>query len=297
MHEADAQRIRRAVGMRPAEMLPAGGHGAPSNRRWIVSFADGTRAFAKVAAFDYTAEWLRTERTNYEALSGRHYLPSLLGWDDDGAAPTLVLEDLSGASWPPPWTSASIDAVLTTLDAVRATPPPDRIAETFEQRIRQIREGWGPMRDDPAGTLALGVFDEAWLRSNIDELEQAADDAVLDGDALVHGDIRSDNLCLVDGRAVLVDWNWASRGAPLLDLATWLPSLHREGGPPPWTFLKDQGPLASLLAGFFLYHAGMDPIPQAPHVRRLQLEQGLVALTWVCRELGLAPPASMPRPD
>ena len=297
MHEADAERIRRAVGKRPAEMVPAGGHGAPSNRRWIVSFADGTRAFAKVAAFDYTADWLRIERTNYEALSGRHYLPSLLGWDDDGAEPTLVLEDLSGASWPPPWIRRR--STRCSRPSMPSARPRRRIGSPRPSSSgsgRSERAG-GRCGEDPDGTLALGVFDEAWLRSNIDELEQAADDAVLDGDALVHGDIRSDNLCLVDGRAVLVDWNWASRGAPLLDLAAWLPSLHREGGPPPWTLLKDQGPLASLLAGFFLYHAGMDPIPQAPHVRRLQLEQGLVALTWVCRELGLAPPASMPRPD
>ena len=150
MHEADAERIRRAVSKRPAEMVPAGGHGAPSNRRWIVSFADGTRAFAKVAAFDYTADWLRIERTNYEALSGRHYLPSLLGWDDDGVEPTLVLEDLSGASWPPPWNPASIDAVLATLDAVRATLPPDRIPRPSSSGSGRSR-GLGPMRRDPTG--------------------------------------------------------------------------------------------------------------------------------------------------
>jgi hypothetical protein len=30
--------------------------------------------------------------------------------------------------------------------------------------------------------------------------------------------------------------------------------------------------------------------PQAPHVRRLQLDQGRVALAWAARELGLPPP-------
>jgi len=290
MHEADAARIRRAVGKRPVAMLPAGGHAAPSNRRWLVSFADGTRAFAKVAAFDYTAEWLRLEHTNYEALGGQRYLPALRGWDDDGEAPALVLEDLSGASWPPPWTTTSIDAVLATLDAVQATPPPDAIAESFERRIWRIADGWRPLRTDPDGALGLGLFDDSWLRSNIDELERAADAAVLTGDALLHCDVRSDNLCLVDGRVVLVDWNWAARGARELDVAAWLPSLHHEGGPPPWTVLHDQGPLASLLAGYFLYNAGKPPIPQAPHVRRLQLDQGVVALAWACRELSLPLP-------
>jgi hypothetical protein len=274
MRDADAERIRLAIGKRVIALEPASGHGAPSNRRWVARFSDGSSAFAKVAAFDYTADWLRIERTNYEALAGHAYLPQLLGWHDDGVEPALVVEDLSGAEWPPPWSSTSIDAVITTLADIQATPPPERIEEIFERRIWDIREGWGPMREAPTNALRLGVFDAAWLQANIDELEAAADSAVLAGNALLHCDVRSDNLCLVDGRAVLVDWNWASRGAPVLDLAAWVPSLHLEGGPAPSTLLPNQGPLASLLAGFFLEHAGREPIPQAPHVRQLQLEQG-----------------------
>jgi hypothetical protein len=96
---------------------------------------------------------------------------------------------------------------------------------------------------------------------------------------------------LREGRAVLIDWNWACVGASELDLAAWLPSLHHEGGPEPWTLLPDAGPLAALLAGFFLEHAAREPIPQAPHVRKLQLDQGVVALEWACRELGVPQPA------
>ncbi|MDP9185340.1 MAG: aminoglycoside phosphotransferase family protein [Actinomycetota bacterium] len=290
MHDADAERIHLAVGERPVSLEPARGHGAPSNRRWIARFADGSTAFAKTAAFDDTAEWLRIEHTNHEALAEHAYLPRLLGWHDDGLAPTLVVEDLSHGHWPPPWSTSAIDAVVETLADIHATPLPDRIDEIFERRIWDIREGWGPMRRAPAAALALGVFDAPWLRAHIDELEAAADSAVLVGDTLLHCDVRSDNLCLVGGRALLVDWNWASRGAAVLDLAAWLPSLHHEGGPPPWTLLPGQGPLASLLAGFFLEHAGREPIPQAPHVRQLQLDQGRVALAWACRELGIARP-------
>ncbi len=290
MHPADAERIHLATGRRPVALEPAAGHGAPSNRRWIARFADDTSAFAKIAAFDYTADWLRLEHTNYLALEGHAYLPRVLGWHDDGVEPALVIEDLSGAQWPPPWSSASIDAVIAALEEIHETPVPERIDEIFERRIWDIREGWGPMREAPTGALALGLFDANWLDANIDELEAAADDAVLAGDTLLHCDVRSDNLCVVDDRVVLVDWNWASRGAEVLDLASWLPSLHVEGGPPPWALLPDHGPLASLLAGFFLEHAGREPIPQAPHVRQLQLDQGRVALAWACRELGISTP-------
>jgi hypothetical protein len=55
--------------------------------------------------------------------------------------------------------------------------------------------------------------------------------------------------------------------------------------------LPDHGEVAALLAGFFLEHARRPLIPQAPHVRRLQLDQGVVALRWACRELGVPEPA------
>ena len=92
------------------------------------------------------------------------------------------------------------------------------------------------------------------------------------------------------GQPRLVDWNWACRGSPLLDVAAWLPSLAHEGGPEPWTILPGEGELAALLAGYFLEHAGREPIPQAPHVRQLQLDQGIEAIRWACRELGLPQP-------
>jgi hypothetical protein len=285
----DDDRIRLATGRRPTSLRPAAGHGAPSNRRWIATFADGSTAFVKIAAYGYTADWLRLERRSYELLDEQAYLPRMLGWHDDGVQPTLVLEDLSSSRWPPPWTAGDIDAVLRTLEEIRRTPAPDGIADSFGEMF-DIHEGWEPLRADPARVAGLGVFDDRWLATHGEELEAAARGARLDGQTLLHGDVRSDNLCIRSGRAILVDWNWACRGAANLDLVAWLPSLAHEGGPDPWTLAPGQGALAALLAGFFLEHAGRDPIPQAPHVRQLQLDQGIVSLRWACHELGIAPP-------
>jgi len=285
----DLERVRRATGKEAARLDPAPGHAAPSNRRWIVRFADGTTAFAKVAAFDYTAAWLRLERNAYEALAGSPFLPRLLGWDDDGAEPALVVEDLSNATWPPPWTHSSIGAVTATLDAIRTTLPPPTIDRPFGEMF-DITEGWEPLLQDPGRAIALGVVDRKWFERHAETLHRAAREARLVGDSLLHGDVRSDNLCIRDGNAVLVDWNWACRGAGDLDLLAWLPSLAHEGGPPPWSLAPGHGEIASLLAGFFLEHAARAPIPQAPHVRRLQLDQGVVALRWACVELGLPQP-------
>jgi aminoglycoside phosphotransferase (APT) family kinase protein len=73
------------------------------------------------------------------------------------------------------------------------------------------------------------------------EAEAAAEVA---GEELVHGDVRSDNLCFVGDRTVLVDWNWAGRGNGVLDIAGLLPSLHREGRPLPDTVLPEQPHMA-----------------------------------------------------
>jgi Phosphotransferase enzyme family len=108
-----------------------------------------------------------------------------------------------------------------------------------------------------------------------------------DGDALLYLDVRSDNICLTDRGAVLVDWNQACIGNPELDVAAWLPSLRREGGPEPEDILPGGGGLAAVLAGFFGSRAGLPPPPTAPHVREIQRAQLEVALGWASRELDL----------
>ena len=112
----------------------------------------------------------------------------------------------------------------------------------------------------------------------------------LDGEAFLHLDVRSDNLCLLDGQAVLVDWNLAHVGNPLLDVVAWLPSLRLEGGPEPWELVGDSQGFAALMAGFFAGRAGLPPPPTAPTVREFQREQAEVALPWAARELGLPAP-------
>ena len=113
---------------------------------------------------------------------------------------------------------------------------------------------------------------------------------MLAGEAFLHLDVRSDNLCLQEGRAVLVDWNFAHVGNPLLDVVGWLPSLKLEGGPDPWELVPDSQGFAALLAGYFASRAGLPPPATAPRVREFQRRQAEIALPWAARELGLPPP-------
>jgi hypothetical protein len=246
----------------------------------------------KIAAYDYTAGWLRDEFRIYSALDGEPFLPRLIGWDDDGLAPVLALEDLSGATWPPPWDVARIDAVLTSLASVHASQPPEGVPPAVASQFGQ--DGWPAVIADPEPFLSLGLCSPDWL-DHLPTLAAASANAEIDGNSLLHFDVRSDNLCLQEGTAVLVDWNSACVGNPVLDTASWLPSLEAEGGPAPHVILPDETPgmpaIASLLAGYFCARAGLPAIPQAPHARPLQLMQSKTALPWAARLLDLPPPA------
>jgi aminoglycoside phosphotransferase (APT) family kinase protein len=121
-------------------------------------------------------------------------------------------------------------------------------------------------------------------------LLDAQQEAVLRGDDLVHNDVRSDNLCLLPGRVVLIDWNLAGRGNGAFDLAFAAPSLRLEGGPLPEELVGNDGTLAAIVSGFFAARAGLPTIADAPRVRWIQLEQLRIALPWVARVLGLPPP-------
>ena len=254
-----------------------------------MELADGSTAFVKSARSDDTASWIRDEHLFYAQMRGASFLPTMLGWHDDGERPVIVLEDLSAAHWPPPWDPGNVDAVLACLDEVAAsTPPPDLPSVADSQFDFQ---GWIEIEDDPEPFLGLRLCSRRWLEAALPTLRFATEIAPLAGDALLHFDVRSDNICIRDGRAVLVDWNFACAGNPLADVAAWLPSLHAEGGPAPEDILPDgAAELAALLAGYFGAHAARPEIPEAPHVRTLQLRQARTALPWAARALGLPPP-------
>jgi Ser/Thr protein kinase RdoA (MazF antagonist) len=167
-----------------------------------------------------TATWLRLEYSVYAHVQAP-FLPMLCAWDDDGVYPLLVLEDLSGAVWHAPWTMTPLTQVLDTLQQVAATTPPVTLS-SLEAR-RPMLAGWAHVAQDPAAILGLRLCSAACLSHALDTLMAAEAQARLAGENLVHFDVRSDNLCFVGDRVVLVDWNWACRGHSTVDIAAWLP--------------------------------------------------------------------------
>ena len=268
------------------EAVASGGYGR-NTAHWRIELEDGRSAFVKQALDGHAAEWLRAEHRIYSEVEGS-FIAELVGWHDD-VGTVLVIEDLSSACWPPPWSEDRIAAVLRALDELHATPPPAGLRRLAD--LRDWLDGWPSVASDPEPLLTTGLCSREWLEDALPALGAASASCELDGGAFLHLDVRSDNLCFVGDRAVLVDWNLAAVGNPLLDAVAWLPSLRLEGGPEPWKLVPDSGGLASLMAGFFASRAGLPPPETAPTVREFQRRQAAIALPWASRELGLRPDA------
>lgn len=259
--------------------------------RWHATFASGATAFVKAGATADTSTWLRREAAFYSSVTAP-FLPRFLGYEDAPDAPLIVLEDLSEAHWPPPWEAGHIERVLATLGEVaRTTPPPGlrRLTDTAGEMFN----GWRVIAADPEPFLSLGLCSAHWLSANLPRLLAAEDAArgMVDGDELLHFDVRSDNLCFTADRTLFVDWNHACIGNVLVDVAAWLPSLEFEGGPPPEEVAPAASEFAALITGYFAAQAGLPNIPDAPFVRRVQREQLSTALPWTIRALRLPNPS------
>jgi Phosphotransferase enzyme family len=270
------------LGARPLHRLVGAGY--TLMERWLVELEDGSRAFAKLAVDEATAGFLRDEHCVYSQVTAP-FIPELLAWDDDGELPILVIDDLSEAHWPPPWRPGDAEAVLEALEELHETAPVDGLPALRGEDLHTWRE----VEADSEPFLSLGLCTESWLAHSLADLIAATERAQITGDSFVHLDVRSDNICIRDGEAVLVDWNWASLGNPAVDAAFWAPSLFVEGGPTPLELQPEAGDLTAVVSGFFAPIAGLPPPAGAPTVRPLQLAQLKAALPWAVDVLGLPP--------
>jgi Ser/Thr protein kinase RdoA (MazF antagonist) len=173
---------------------------------------------------------------------------------------------------------------VVAVAAIAAAPVPPRTPSARESHP-ELWVRWHEVAADPSAFLSTGIRDAKWLERSLPAILEAVEQAPVDGTDLCHLDVRSDNICFRDGKAILVDWNWCSTANSRADLAAWLPSLAVEGGPPPWAVMRDGGLLAAWISGVWAAVAGLPPPETAPSVRALQRRQLAVALDWVDREL------------
>lgn len=282
----------------------APGFGLSPATRLVVEFSDGTAAFVKEATTDETADWLRREHDLLGHLRGTGLAPEILGWQDDGAShPLLVTEDLSGAYWPAAgidepgggtstlWRAGDIDAVYRALDRLRELPLPDELPPTASWPAPE----WPRVIALADRLVQLGVVTPGWLEANAElliALDAEADRLPGLGTHLVHGDVRSDNMCVLgvgaEGEVRLVDWSHGGAGHPSHDLVQLLPTLHLEGGPPPAEVCTGPVPLIVRLAAGSLLRACVSEQPA--WLRQVFVALASINLTWLAAALELPPP-------
>ena len=286
------ERLARLLGADVVATEFVQGRGYTHTGRHRAVLGDGRSVFVKSAVDELSAGWLRLERIVYENVDAL-FLPRFLAYDEDGGLPVLVLEDLSDAYWPPPWRDGDVEAMRAALEDVAATSAPAGLTP-IDAWASDWAGRWAAVATDPEPFLSTRVASREWLDAHLSAIQEAAAKApVADGTSLLHLDVRSDNAALTDRGALLVDWNWASRGNPLVDLVAWAPSLCLETGMRPEQVVEADGvgDIAALIAGVWARGVGLPPPPTAqPRVRELQLAQLRVMLPWACRSLGIPEP-------
>lgn len=278
-----AARVERMLGWAPNTWRRVHGGYTPAAR---FAVAAGNRTgFVKIATTKTTAWQINREIVAYAGISGR-FVPRLLATDPDPETPILIIEDLSHATWPPPWDDRTVGMVLDTIAEMHATPSTLAHGGLLVGRDA----GWPTIAENPVPFLSLGLVTAEWLDKALPALIAAETACVFRGEALTHLDLRSDNLCITADGVKIVDWAEACRSAPDVDLGFLLPSLAYEGGPLPDAIQPNRPDIAAAVSGFFAARAGLPDIPQAPFVRRVQREQLSTALPWAIRALDLPPP-------
>ncbi len=282
--EPDLDLVAKAIGSHPTSLVPAGGGGYTRSGSWIAETADGP-AFVKQAEDEGSLSMLRREAIVYEHVRGP-FLPAFRGFADDGDRAALAVEAILDGYWPPPYRD-DVHTLFAALDEVAATPPPPSLpsVQPWTSRWREVGADTGPL-------LSLGVCTTEWLDAALDVLIEAELASEWTGDALVHNDVYSGNVCFRDGRAVLVDWGVASIGSRWSDVAFAVLSVRSEGGPPPAVTLPDAGSFAAALAGHFAVEAPK-PLPawaEPGSTLREDMTQDLrAALAWAAEALELSP--------
>ena len=263
--------------------------------------ANGKSAFVKAVNRGRNPDTVDLHRRELEVLQtlpDSVSVPRLLGSFDDGEWVALVIECVDGVHPSAPPSRAEIWAVLSAvaaLPAVRANSgwavfprATQELAAAFESWTSIRREGWSE-------SLPVGACDR------LDELQRLAAGAAraVDGDHLVHLDLRSDNVLLDDGgRAWLVDWPWASVGVRWLDGLTFLLDARLNGSDVDAEEIIASHPLFALapadginavlsgLTSYFLAEAQRPAPENMPTLRAFQREEGLAGLSWLAQRLG-----------
>ncbi|WP_369373419.1 phosphotransferase family protein [Streptomyces sp. cg36] len=262
--------------------------------------ADGRRLFLKAVGPEPnpdTPALHRAEARITAALPAEAPVPRLLLSVEDAGWVVLAFEDVEGRTPEQPWRGDELRRVLGASAALGALLDPAPVeAPTVGERLGEKFRGWRRLSDaygrDPRAVEWL----DPWALRNLGRLAEREEtwQTAVSGTALVHGDLRADNVLLTEDRVMVVDWPWAAVGAAWFDVVNMGPSVLMRGGPETAALLDahlaergadpdDVTTVLTALTGYFLHQSTQAPPPGLPTLRAFQGAQGEAALRWLRR--------------
>ena len=265
--------------------------------------ANGRRVFVKAVGPDLNADSAGIHRRELRIISEMPDdvpAPTLLWSHDEGEGGwvALAFEDIEGQHPRQPWDLRELERVLGALVRLgkRLTPSPLPPGTAWSAAQAFPQTGWRVLRDEE-GHRPRSLA--PWFRDNLGwlaRLEAGVPEAV-EGDTLLHMDVRADNLLLTPERVWFLDWPHAVVGAAWVDVVVMAPSVTMQGGPPPEEVVaahpgcRTADPervtaVIAAMAGAFTEWGSRPPPPGLPTLRAFQEAQASVARDWLRRRLG-----------
>ncbi len=266
------------------------------DNRWVFLKAIGTELNPTSVNFH------RQEIKVNAVLPDNSLAPKLL-WSYDDADDTewvvLLFDNIDGSNPKTPWSDNDLQRVMKAMSQLSeqlTSPtisyPIPSAKDHFASRIH----GW--QRIKTGKSINIEQLDD-WSKHHLDalcELEKEAPKAV-EGQTLLHFDIRADNIVMTDDAVWFVDWPHASIGAAWVDVVLFAPSVVMQGGLQPQDLIQlhpafdDADPDAVTaaivsMAGMFSYQSLLPAPPGLPTLREFQRALGETSRAWVAQRTG-----------
>ena len=294
--------IAARLGGEPVSVNAAGG-GFTGGFAGVLTTADGNHMFVKAAGpqTPFVVDAYTREAHFNPALPADVPAPRLRYSAQINDWVVLGMEPVAGKAPRLPFTSHELNLMLTAWEQAAAalTPAPLNLVDLG---VRDFALDAGP-RFTHFAAAAAGDVEPTWMpvdiHGRLEELAQLEKDVplALHGDAVVHGDLRPDNVILGEDRAWICDWNFSCIGAPWFDTVSLLITAHGDGHDAERLFWEhttsrdvSSHQLDAVLAGVAGYYLsnGSRPLIDrvSPYLRQHQRWNGLATLDWLSQRRG-----------
>ncbi|MEV6286550.1 aminoglycoside phosphotransferase family protein [Kribbella sp. NPDC051770] len=278
--------VERSLGSSVVSAATQQGGFSPGVAARLVT-SSGRRAFVKAVGPELnpgTPQLIRNEITAMQAIGPLPQIPGLYGVYDDGDWVGILLEDISGYIPPHPWHQHDASRVLDALAELSESldPSPWEEAPVAAERSEAFLSRWELL-------IADGVAVPDWAKGSEQELAELARtglDELAKGSALVHWDLRADNLLLTEDRVVFIDWAHASLGPVWTDTVIMCADMYGAVDLPALPDEPGVDGLISAIAAGLLWGSTQPPQQNIPTMRAWQRETALVHFDWLRERLG-----------